>query len=64
MSYQLKLFKQVKIGERFTFESPNNPDVRIKSGENIAHINPGVLVFTLDKQTDEVFAVGDAQELL
>jgi len=62
---QLKLFSQLRIGEKFTFESPNRPDsdVRIKTSENISHhqktefgslpsyVNGGVLVFPVPNST-------------
>jgi hypothetical protein len=81
MSNHLKLFSQVQIGERFTFETLDNPKSYTKTSQNIAHenqkpgtlglfgplptrVNDGVLVFTQGTQTDEVYATGNASELI
>jgi len=69
---RLTLFSQVSINSRFRFESADKDNkVFIKTSNEDAHhdgtyqpINPGVLVFTLEKQTDEIFATGNASDLL
>ena len=78
MSNHLVLFQQVPIYHTFTLHSLDEPrewfkvtstearlvvDDGVSLGETRT-INSGVLVFIEDKQTNEVFAIGEAQELL
>jgi len=68
----LTLFSQVPINSKFRFASADEGHkVFIKTSNKGAHhdgayqpIKPGVLVFALGKQTDEVCAAGKADELL
>lgn len=62
MSSHLTLFCQLPIGARFTFESPSNPDIRVKTSKRLSHrekvvlfgglptpVNGGILVFEVKK---------------
>jgi hypothetical protein len=74
MFRHLKLFRQLPLGARFTFESPYNPNVRIKTSPHTSQeeakpnawheVHPDVLVFTEGGSDGEVFATGNASELL
>jgi hypothetical protein len=74
MSHQLLLFSQVKIGGLFFRNVPDgseNPSIKINDNQarkpngDIIEVNSGVLVFTHGTpQTDEVFAVGIASDIL
>ena len=70
----LKLFLQLPIGALFfrdPFDGQENPSVKVdddharKPNGEVVKVNGGVLVFTSSKPQDsEVFAIGEAQELL
>ena len=85
MSHKLQLFRQLSIGQLFTYESPDNVREFAKLSETSAYevtrpgewgeratssrpavrVNPDILVFTKNTpKTDEVFAIGDANQLL
>lgn len=76
MSNHLVLFSQVPIYHTFILHSLSNPRrwLKVTSTQAVLaegttlgkrhEINPGVLVFTEGAQTDEVFANGNASELL